>query len=128
MDTLKICGAAVIASFAALILRELRRDTEIPLKLTATVLLLGAAAAMAIPLIASLREGAGAAALGDSLEIIVRALAVALAVKMSSDICRECGAPEVASALELTGRIEVLLLSLPLFRRALELVGELAGA
>ena len=126
MDTLKICGAAVIASFAALILRELRRDTEIPLKLTATVLLLGAAAAMAIPLIASLREGA--AALGDSLEIIVRALAVALAVKMSADICRECGAPEVASALELTGRIEVLLLSLPLFRRALELVGELAGA
>lgn len=111
MDTLKICGAAVIASFAALILRELRRDTEIPLKLTATVLLLGAAAA-----------------LGDSLEIIVRALAVALAVKMSADICRECGAPEVASALELTGRIEVLLLSLPLFRRALELVGELAGA
>ena len=108
MDTLKICGAAVIASFAALILRELRRDTEIPLKLTATVLLLGAAAAMAIPLIASLREGAGAEALGDSLEIIVRAL--------------------VASALELTGRIEVLLLSLPLFRRALELVGELAGA
>ena len=90
--------------------------------------MLGAAAAMAIPLIASLREGAGAAALGDSLEIIVRALAVALAVKMSADICRECGAPEVASALELTGRIEVLLLSLPLFRRALELVGELAGA
>ena len=88
MDTLKICGAAVIASFAALILRELRRDTEIPLKLTATVLLLGAAAAMAIPRIASLREGAGAEALGDSLEIIVRALAVALAVKMSADICR----------------------------------------
>ena len=57
----------------------------------------------------------------------MRALAVALAVKLAADICRECGAAGVGSALETVGKIEVLLLSLPLFRRALDIVGDLAG-
>ena len=126
MDTLKMCGVALIASFAAMLLREVRRDLDIPVRIAAAVLLLGAGVAMAAPLAAYLGCDAGAA-LGDDMEVLVRALAVALAVKLAADICRECGAAGVGSALETVGKIEVLLLSLPLFRRALDIVGDLAG-
>ena len=127
MDTLKLCGVAVLASFCALMIRELRRDFDIPVRLAATVMLLGASVAMALPLFSYLGEGAGADALGGSMEILVRALAVALTVKISADICRECGAAGVASALETVGRLEVLLLAIPLLRRAVELIGGLSG-
>ena len=121
-----MCGVALIASFAAMLLREVRRDLDIPVRIAAAVLLLGAGVAMAAPLAAYLGGDAGAA-LGDDMEVLVRALAVALAVKLAADICHECGAAGVGSALETVGKIEVLLLSLPLFRRALDIVGDLAG-
>ncbi len=127
METLKLCGVAVLASFCALIMRELKRDFDIPIRLAATVLLMGASAAMAVPLISYLGEVSGASTPEGSMEILVRALAVALTVKISADICRECGASGVASALEVAGKLEVLLLAIPLLRRATEMVGELVG-
>ena len=50
MDTLKLCGVVVLASFCALLIRELRRDFDIPVRLAATVMLMGASVSMAIPL------------------------------------------------------------------------------
>lgn len=126
MDTLKLCGVALVASFCTLLIRELKKEFEIPVKLCASVVLLGAAAGMASPLTAFLSEGIGAAALGNSFTLLIRALAIALAVKLSSDICRECGAQGVASALEITGKIEMILLSLPLINEAIEAVSSIA--
>lgn len=124
MNTLKLCGAAVIASFAAMLLRELRRELDIPVRLAAAVLLLAAGTAMLSPIMAWIGENAGAA-LGGDLDMIIRAMAIAFCVRLAADICRECGASGVGTALEVAGRIEMLLLAIPILGRALEVVGKL---
>ena len=126
MNTLKMCGAAIIASFAAMLLRELGRNSDVPVKLGAAVILLAAGAAITAPLVAWLGGNAGAA-LGGNFDIIIRAMAIALCVRLAADICRECGAAGVGAALEIAGRIEVLILALPILGEALETVGALAG-
>lgn len=127
MDTLKICGTAIIASVCALMVRELGRELDAPIKLAAVILLFGIAAVMAVPLIAYINEMAADSSLGDNARVLSRALAVAFAVRMASDICRECGASGVASALETVGGIELLLLAIPILRQAFELISGLVG-
>lgn len=126
MDTLKLCGGAVAAAFAAMLLREFGgRSTEGGVRLAATVGLFCTAAAMISPIVEFIRSGGSAA--GENSEVLTHALGVALAVRLSADICRECGAVGVASALELVGRVELLLLALPLISEVMQIVTAMAG-
>lgn len=126
MDTLRLCGGAIAAAFAAMLLRELGgRGGESGVRLAATVGLFCTAVAMLSPIIEFIRSGGRA--FGESGEVILHALGVALLVRLAADICRECGAPGVASGLELVGRVELLLLSLPLLSEVLGAVAAMAG-
>lgn len=47
---------------------------------------------------------------------LVKALGVALVCEMGADVCRELGEAGVASKIELAGKIEILVLALPIAR------------
>ena len=58
---------------------------------------------------------------------ILKIIAVGYAVEIGADICRDLGAPSVASRLELCGKIEIFVLALPSFLGLLELAVSIAG-
>ncbi len=126
MDTLKLCGGAIAAAFAAMLLRELGgRSMEIGVRLAATVGLLCTAAAMLSPITEFIRSSGSA--VEDGGELLLRVLGVALAIRLAADICRECGAGGVASALETVGRVELAVLALPLISDLGRNIAAMAG-
>ena len=52
--------------------------------------------------------------MGEQGELLLKALAVGYLIKIGGDTCRDLGAEGIAAKLELCGRAELLLLSLPL--------------
>ena len=129
-DTYKLCGAALICAVAALLLRYLKKEFELPLTLAGSVLLLVSACAMARPIAEYLTELIGASHLvGDAANTLLRALAIAMMTKLASDLCRELGTPTVATSLETAAKLEIVILTLPLISSVIEGVKELfAGA
>lgn len=128
-STLRLCAVAVTAASAAMLMRELRREFEIPVRLTATVLLMAAVFAMAQPVAQYLSGMLGASPLaGEAAAVIIRAFGIAMLTRTAADICREMGAASVASALEVAGKLEIVILSLPLISTAMELVQGLLEA
>ena len=130
LDTYKLCGAALICAVAALLLRYLKKEFELPLTLAGSVLLLVSASAMARPIAQYLTELIGASHLvGDAANTLLRALAIALMTKLAADLCREMGTPSVATSLETAAKFEIIILTLPLVSSVIESVKELlAGA
>ena len=125
-DTYKLCGAALICAVAALLLRYLKNEFELPLTLAGSVLLLVSACAMARPIAEYLTGLIGASHLvGDAANTLLRALAIAMMTKLASDLCRELGTPSVATSLETAAKLEIIILTLPLISSGIDGVKEL---
>ena len=61
----------------------------------------------------------------DALEAMLKVTGMTYLFGISSDTCRELGAPGVAKALDLVGRIEIILIALPYVREIVMLGAEL---
>ena len=125
MDTLKICMLAVLGVCAALTLKQWKSDL-LPLLRVGMVLLFGFAALTAVtPALTYLTRLGETAGVTPYAEVLLRALGIALLTQYAAEICRECGEGAAASGVEMTGKIEILLLALPLIDEILSLASNL---
>ena len=120
-EIFKICASAVVSLFAVLILRQ----TCSPYSELAAVL-------FGICIMARVVDGLsdvlnylrtltdGSLAEGH-LSTLLKAAAIAFTTDLTADICRDTGVGSLASYVELFGRCELVLLSLPLVTELLEL-------
>jgi stage III sporulation protein AD len=126
INTLKLCGFAVIGAAGAMVLRELRREFELPMRLTVTVGLLTVCVAMAKPIVKYATDLFGLSPIsGEAATLVMRTLGIAIMTKLGADFCRDLGSASVAATLETAGKIEMILLSLPLLSSALDTIGAL---
>lgn len=81
--------------------------------------------AMITPLITYLRRFLDSSALSTYAEPVLKSLGIAILTQCCADICKDCGEGGIANGIELIGKIEILVLSLPLIDDILELAGRL---
>ena len=114
MDSAKFClvGVAVVA--VAVILKKWNADFLPLLRLAATVLFAGAILAMATPVIAYLKQLSTIAGLSAYVGFLLKALGIAILTQVCVDICRDAGEGGIGSGVELAGKMEILILCLPL--------------
>ncbi|MBQ1230250.1 MAG: hypothetical protein IIX80_04360 [Clostridia bacterium] len=125
MTSLKICMLATVGLSAAMIIKQWKSDFLPLVRLAVAVFLTQAILSASVPLIGFLKELLGGEGLSSYAGILPKALGVAILTQVCSDICRECGENGIAGGVEWMGKIEILLLSLPLIREMLALAGQL---
>ena len=98
MGILSLSGVALLAAMSILLLRELRPSFAAPVRLAASVIL---------------------------LDVILRALGIALVCELTASFCRDLGESTLAEGVQLFGKLEILVLSLPLLDKVMEMAKEL---
>ena len=63
--------------------------------------------------------------LNDYAAVMLKGLGAATLTHVCSSVCRECGRASLAEYVELAGRLEILLLCLPLISSILQTAGKL---
>ena len=63
--------------------------------------------------------------MGEYSEILLKTLGVSLTVQTASDICRDAGESAIASKVELFGKAEILIISIPIVKKILEISQEI---
>ena len=116
--TYKIFGAALIGVFVLLVLRRGSSDGAASARMVIGIVLAVGCVILSTPVIDFAREISGV--LGKDGEIYVetllKALGIAVITHVCATICRDSGEGSVAGYVELGGRIEIVILSLPLIR------------
>lgn len=126
LDTYKLCGAALICASAAFLLRNIKKEFEMPLTLAGSIFLILSALAMAEPIVGYISGLMGASPIiGEAAETLMRVVGIAMITKIAADICREMGTPSVAASLEMAAKFEIIILSLPLVSSVIESIREL---
>ncbi len=119
MNSIKLCMIAVMGIAITMTLKQWKADW-LPLVRICFLLLFGTVIlTMASPLIDyvhTLTETAEAQAYTAPL---LKALGVAVLTHCCGEICRESGESSIATGVETAGKVEILLLSLPLLEELL---------
>ena len=122
----KICFFAVICTVASVIIKQCKPEYAFLVRLASTVGICAVAVSIAGPIITyikSIFDGG----LGEEYpyaQNVLKALGVAVLTEICADICRDLGEGSAASGVELIGRLEILLLCIPMFEAVIATVSE----
>lgn len=125
MSTVQICLLAITGVTLAVLIRQWKTEFAPLLRLALTVLFASTAIAMATPLVAYIQALTEVAGASGYAEFLFKALGISVLTQCCAALCRECGESGVADGVELAGRVELLLLALPLIEEILSTVREL---
>lgn len=125
MSAFQIAGVALLSVMLLVLLRELRPSTALPLRLGASVVLLGAGVALLVPIVAKLRALLTASDAGELGSIVLRALGIAMICELAASFCEDMGEQTIARCVSTFGKWEILVLCIPLVDKVLDLAKEL---
>ena len=124
--SIKACLFAIICTVVSVIIRQVRPEYAVLVRVASTVGICAVAISVALPLITYLRS-LYLGGLSESFNYVgnvIKALGVAILSQVCADICRDLGEGSAASGVELIGRIEILLLCVPMLETVISTVGE----
>ena len=128
MDTVKLCGVGLICAFSALILGQIKGEYAPLIRVGGTVIILGALSLQTAELLTEALSFAQLEGISGYVKIMMKALGLCLVSKICSDICRDMGENAIGGGIELSGRLAILSLCVPLIGELMGYARELMGA
>lgn len=124
---LKVYGIAILAAMLCLLLKKWNAETATLVKVVGGIVICGISLGAISPIINYMYELSQMSGMNEQISVLLRVLFVAVITHVAANVCRDCGEATLAGYAELGGKIEILLLSLPLIEGIVGTVIELAG-
>ena len=127
MDVLKASAVALVGLVSLLVLKQFRPEWATVLRLGVTAVLVAFLLTMVSGIVDFVEElNRDSAVLPAGMwQIMLKSVGVALLTEVASGICKDSGEAGVAVWVEMAGKLEIVLLSLPLISEVLTFVREL---
>ncbi len=123
---MRLSGICVLGLCAALLLREKNTVFALLCAVTAVVAVaLYILEGRALAAVQTITDAAEKTAFSGYAMILLKALGIAYITAFTAELCKSAGEGMLASAAVLAGKGELILLSLPLISRLLEIAAEL---
>ncbi len=124
----RLCILCLTALCALSVLRPYKPEWAPFLRLSASVVLLGAVLSLAAGVLSDMTTLLEDALPADTQSVLLRALGLAFATELCAGICRDSGETTLATWVETAGRLEILVLALPLIRTVADTVAGVLNA
>lgn len=123
---IKLCGAAIVCAVCALFLRRAKSGLAFAVGIGAGLLISLAIVQSIEPIVEQMRRLMELGGAFEYAEPMLKAIGVAVITQIASGICSECEEKSIASGIELAGKVEILVLCIPLVEKiigyAIELI------
>lgn len=111
MDTvLKVAAVAILISAVGMLIKNIRPELSVPVSVAAVVII----SLALVPEILRATELTKSFTDNEHLETVLKITGIAYITHFASDICRSAGEAAMAAGVELSGKITVMMLTLPL--------------
>lgn len=123
MDIVKVSAVCLIAAVLAKVIQPTNRDLAALLSISAVIF----SAFAAIDGITEVFSGSdgilgGAGVATGYVRLAFKALGICYLTELCSSSCRDCGETALGAAVDLSGRVAISLLMLPLIRQFIEII------
>ncbi len=114
MTVLKLCMVALLILASSTVIKQWKSDFLPLVRIGTTVLFGTLLIASAQPLLSLINTLAGESGTLKYVETILKGLGIVILTQISADICRDSGEGTLAGHIETVGKLELLLLCIPL--------------
>ena len=125
MDYMILCGATLIAVVLILLFKHLKSNFAIPLATVFGIILLRQALKDISSEFSFFNSLSQRITLPQTGDIILKIFGISIIVETTSDICRDANENTIASKIELIGKVELLILTIPLVKEILKIIESL---
>lgn len=113
-DILKICALCILSIVLLVILREVNAKMSLMLKLCITVMLFALCVSWLFPIITYVNDLLDKGNISHYASLLIKCLCISLVSNICATVCRDAGEGSVGYFAELFGRIQIIILSLPI--------------
>ena len=111
MDSIiKIAVSAILISAIGMLIKNIRPELSVPVSVSAVVIIFSAL----VPELIKATELTKTYSDSPYLKTVLKIMCIAYITHFTADICRNSGESALASGVELSGKISVMVLTLPL--------------
>ncbi|MBE6632453.1 MAG: hypothetical protein E7623_07120 [Ruminococcaceae bacterium] len=121
---LKIFGVVLLAIFFSQTLKHFRPDNSVYIGLSCSLLLLLIGVGEISPFISYFSSLVEKTEYMEYFSLITKALGTALVCESTCQMCKDMGELQISSKVEFIGKCEIMLLSLPLIKDVVAVLGE----
>lgn len=118
----KICACALIGAICAMTLKGSAKNAAMTVAVLSSLLIIGAVILRfsgAVKAITEIMKDGGMTNYG---KVMLKSLGIGIVVNTVGSICRDMGETSLSSGVELAGKIEILLICLPVITEMLSLI------
>ena len=116
MSEIKICGLILCVLVLCTFFKGIKAEYSIFIRIISTVLISGVAITAISPLLDFIEEISQSTPINSYLPLLFKALGISIIIHLTSDVCCDAGESGLAEKIILLGKIEILILSLPLIK------------
>lgn len=122
--SVKVCFFAILCTVVGVIIKHLRPEFSPFVRIAGSAAVSLLAISIILPIITFLRSLFDGSSIGEYGSAVIKALGIAALTQICADICRDSGEGSAASGVELIGKLEILLLCIPMIEDILTTVRE----
>ena len=124
---LKIFAIALICVSVGAIVRIVKGELSFAVSVAGILVVFGVVILSVEGLLREVTEILNTGGFSEYVEILIKALGVAILTHIAASVCKGCGEVSIAGAVEFAGKAEILLLSLPMIEKLLKYTAEIAS-
>ncbi len=125
-DITAVSGFCIAGAVLAVLLKQYCKEQSMILSLGVCVIVFAGAVSVLSPVLDRLEVLFTQSGLDESyISLVFKATAICFITQITSDLCRDSGESAIASALELWGRVSIMLMSVPLIESIVEKIMEI---
>lgn len=124
-DSFKICAMGIAFAVVCVLIKNYRVEFLIPARLASLIAIMGVVIVLLYPIFEFLKGIMDETIPFEYIEILIKAIAITYMTQISSNLCHECGESSIAFGIETVGKIEIVILSLPLVNSIISMSKEL---
>ena len=125
MDSLKVCGIVIFALCVCLIFKNTKSEYSIFIKLIITISISLLSISVIYPVLNYINEITYNTNLEKYFPSLIKSLGIAIAVQITSDICKDVGEEALANRVSLFGRCEIVIICIPIIKELLSLCNQI---
>ncbi|MBE6548230.1 MAG: hypothetical protein E7667_05060 [Ruminococcaceae bacterium] len=115
----KLLGGIMICVCVAVVMKSAGKDVFDVIKIISGVIVAGMVLLSASPLLEFAFDLAQGSRVNTYLSVMIKSLGIAFLTHICASVCRDCGENTMAGYAELAGKIEMLIISVPLIEEVI---------
>jgi stage III sporulation protein AD len=123
----KVLGIAIICVVAGALVKQMKNEISFAVKVAGSLLAFGVVILSLQDVLSRTVEIFFIGGFSEYVEVILKALGVAILTHIVSGICKDLGEGTLAGVVEFAGKVEILILSLPMIEELLKYTSEIAS-